>query len=147
MVLVIIGIAAGIVVPMLGNTGDIDASAAARRLTSDLLYAQNYAITHQTRVRVTFNTGAAQYTLAEVPGEGLPTTLTHPVTRRPYVVAFSVAEGLEQVQLAEANFSGQAVVEFDSLGAPSGGGSVRLSSDGANRTVSVAPVTGKVSVE
>ena len=146
-VLVILGFAAMVVVPMVGQTGDIDASAAARKLTSDVLFAQNYAITHQTRVRVTFNTTLKQYTLTEVPAVGSPVVLTHPVTRRSYVVTFSVTQGLSRVRLAAASFAGQGQVDFDSLGAPNQGGTVQLTSGSASRTVTVAAVTGKVSVQ
>ncbi len=146
-VLVILGLAAAIVVPMVSNTGDIEASAAARKLTSDLLFAQNHAITHQTRVRLSFDCDANQYTLAEVPASGDPVVLTHPVTRRPFVVGFNAVEGLEKVDLASADFSSLPQVEFDSLGAPSQGGTVILTSGTFSRGVSVAPVTGKVTVD
>ncbi|MDD4889854.1 MAG: GspH/FimT family pseudopilin [Phycisphaerae bacterium] len=144
-VLVILGMAAAIVVPMLGNTGDIDASAAARRMSSDLLYAQNYAITYQTTVRVTFNAQAKQYTLTAVPAVGAPVVLTHPVTKRPYVVGFNAIDGLSTVAISDTTFTNQ-TVDFDSLGSPTGAGDIVLSSAGVTRTVSVAAVTGKVSV-
>ncbi len=146
-VLVILGLAAMVVVPMLGQTGDIDSTAAARALTSDLLYAQNYAITHQTKVQVTFNTTTNQYTLTEVPAVGSPTVLTHPVTRRPYTVGFNATSGLPSVTIPATTFVDQVLI-FDSLGSPSpAGGSVTLTSGRFTRTVTVANVTGKVTVQ
>lgn len=144
-VLVILGMAAAIVVPMLGNTGDLDASAAARRMSSDLLYAQNYAITHQTRVRVTFNTTTGQYTLTAVPAGGAATVLTHPITRRPYTMGFTETDGLGSVALTRTTFTGDQL-EFDSLGSPSLAGDIVLTSSGVSKTVQVAAVTGKVSI-
>jgi len=146
-VLVILGLAAAIVVPVLSNTGDLDTAAAARKITYDLLYAQNYAVTHQTRVQVSFNANADSYTLTELPDDGAAVVLTHPVTKRPYVVVFGPNGGLEKVDLTEAVFCGSANVTFDSLGAPNEGGSITLVSGEKSREVDVAPITGKVSVQ
>lgn len=145
-VLVILGIAAAIVVPMLGGTGDVDAVAAARRLQSDIRYAQNYAITHQTRVRIVFNSSSRQYVLSEVPPAASPVVLTHPVTKRPYVVGFNAIDGLASVGISKTTFVDE-TLEFDSLGSPSSAGAIDLVSGRANKTVSVSAVTGKVTIE
>lgn len=145
-VLVIIGMIAAIAVPMLSSTGDLDTSAAARALTSDLDYAQNYAITHQTRVRVMFDTANNTYTLMEDPESGSPIILTHPVNKKPYVIAYATSSGLKTVNLSTADFGGQASITYDSLGAPDSGGSVSVSVGSVTRQISVAAVTGKVTV-
>ncbi|MCG3179279.1 MAG: hypothetical protein BIFFINMI_01613 [Phycisphaerae bacterium] len=146
-VLVILGIAASIVVAVFGSTGDLKTAAAARKLTSDLQYAQNFAITHQTKVRVAFDASGNSYTLLSVPDAGSATVMTHPITHKPYVVTLSSDEGLKNVSLGSVDFSGSTAIDFDALGAPDQGGQITVVSGSTLKTLTVAPVTGKISIQ
>ena len=143
MVVVILGIAAGVVIPMIGQTDDINLSAASRKLISDLLMAQNYAITHQTNVQVSFQP-PGQYTLTEIPAVGAPTVLTDPLTNKAYIVRFGNT-ALAKVTLA--NTDAAVTFTFTSLGSPQQGGAVTLNSGARSIVVQVAAITGKVTVQ
>jgi prepilin-type N-terminal cleavage/methylation domain-containing protein len=144
-VVVILGVAAAIVVPKFGKTGDIQAKAAARQLCGDLMYAQSFAINTQTPVQVSFNCTTGQYTLTAVPAIGSPYVLANPSTGQTYVVGFTGASRLGTVALNDTTFIG-GLFTFDSLGSPSAAGDVHLVSQGRTVTVSVALTTGKLSI-
>lgn len=141
-VLVILGIAAAMVVPRITGMGDMQASGAARILLADMQYAQNEAIVTQKDVTVTFNTGNGSYVLSNTDG-----TLTHPLNKTPFVTALPSMAGYRNIQMLSANFGGTNRVTFDSMGSPDNGGQVVLSADGNGYRLTLAPVTGKVSVE
>lgn len=141
-VVVILGIAAAMVVPRIGGTGDQQVAAAARTLLCDLQYAQNEAIVSQQNVTITFDTVSGSYLLSNANG-----TLQHPVTKKPYQVCYSQTRGFEKVLLAGVSFSGAQTVTFDPLGAPSSGGQVFLTADGRTWRITVASVTGRITVE
>src|SRR5690242_16864757 len=61
-VVVILGIAAAVIVPNMGTRSDLKAAAAARMIMADLIYAQNRAISTQTKHYVTFDTSASPQT-------------------------------------------------------------------------------------
>ena len=83
-VVVILGIASAIVLPQVNSHDDLSASAAARTVMADLLYAQNRAIAMQTMHYVTFDTTHQQYTLFS----WLSTVLQHPVNLSNYIMTF-----------------------------------------------------------
>lgn len=141
-VLVIIGIAAAMVVPRLGNTGDIQASSAARAAVANLQYAQNEAIVRQAPITVAFDIDQESYELRDNGG----TPLEHPTTKRDFTVAFRSTRGIKRVELLSANFNGAPTLTFDALGGPVQGGQVTLGADGNTWRLTVAPVTGKITV-
>jgi len=53
---------------------------------------------------------------------------------------------LNRVDITGANFSGNPVVEFDSLGSPDSGGTVSLQAGSTTMTITVEPITGYVSI-
>jgi hypothetical protein len=64
-----------------------------------------------------------------------------------YVVNFQSESRLNRVDIVSANFDGLTTVTFDYLGSPlSNGGVITLGAGGANRTITVEPVTGFISV-
>src|SRR5687767_3290316 len=63
MVVLIIGIASAIIIPQMGTRDDMRATAAARTLISDLVYAQSLAISSGSYVYVKFDTANNRYTL------------------------------------------------------------------------------------
>ena len=141
-VVAIVGIAAAMVVPMIGDTSDIQAASAARMLMSDLEYAQGRAMVTQSPVTVAFDTDAGSYLLRDAGG----TTLTHPVTHNPFAVSLA-ASGMGDTALSQVNFGGVAAVTFDALGAPNAAGFVVLLAGSSGRRIDLAAVTGKATVQ
>ncbi len=158
-VVVILGITAAAIIPQISSRDDLKVTAAARQLMSDLSYAQNRAISSQKMVYVQIDEGNQQYQV--LTGLSPKTVLTHPLNKADYQVRFGLlgAHGLEDVQLASANFDGEKTIGFDEMGAPysvSGGtgvatvlsqGTIDLKC-GSARTlrVSVEPYTAEMSV-
>jgi len=140
-VVVILAIAAAMVVPYASGTGEMSCQAAARRLMADLEYAQNQAIVTQTTIKVTFDSSSNSYTVANQSGP-----LIHPITKKDYVVDFDTEDTLKGITISAVAFGGGAEVSFSALGAPDLGGSVDLAAGSSTYRVTVAPVTGRVSV-
>jgi prepilin-type N-terminal cleavage/methylation domain-containing protein len=163
LVVIILGIASAILVPQIGERCDLQAASAARVIMSDLLYAQNHAIATQTYQYVTFNVSAQQYTLYSGTSTAPTTILTHPVTRKNYVMSFggSGESSLQNVTLVSANFgNNQPTIAFDAQGVPysynattstntaiSGVGTVQISSGSYSLTINVAQDTGDISIQ
>jgi len=129
------------VIPQVTGTASMKAQSAARLVMSDLEYAQNLAITTQTDITVTFDTSGNSYGVSNASGP-----LIHPITKKTYAVDFDTAAGLKGVSLSAASFGGGSSVTFDSLGAPSPDGSASVSAGASSYAVTVAPVTGRVTV-
>jgi prepilin-type N-terminal cleavage/methylation domain-containing protein len=144
-VVAIIGIAGAIVVPQMLRAGSLSIQAAGRSIIADLLYAQNDAIAMQSGRRVVFDVPNNRYRLTDAAG----TTLTVPWksgVSGNYVVDFGADSRFQGVKLTAASFSGQAHLEYDDLGAPSTGGTVELEASGFRYRITVAPMTGRVSI-
>ncbi len=141
-VVVIIAIAAAMVVPCLGTHCDVEAMSATQAMVADLEYAQNQAIATQSNVTVAFNTGAESYLLRDANN----VTLQQPISKNNYQVTYPTTSGYQDVNLMTANFNGQPTLTFDHLGSPAQGGQVTLGAGGYSYQVSVAAVTGKITV-
>lgn len=137
-VVVILGIAAAMVLPQLGDTNKFQAMSAARELSGDLEYARDTAITSQSPVTVTF-APPRSYTLSNASGP-----LIHPMTKQAYTVNLTGQDGFEQVSIVSASFGGTAAVTFDVTGAPSQEGLVRVQAGSFPYTVQVFGGTGRV---
>ncbi len=121
-VVIILGIAGAIIVPELSTRSDLKASASARILMADLIYAQNRAITVQGTQVIAFDTTNQQYTLYATPG---PIVLTHPVNHTPFVVKYGTggSAGLTDLSMASISIKGASnasytALAFDDLGSP-----------------------------
>ena len=115
MVLVVIGIMAGVVIPRLGNMRTTNASSFADKLRVDIRYAQNLAMTRGKRTRVDFT--ASSYTVSQdTSAAGNCSTMTT-VTDPAGSAALSVA-------LNAGSYAGitigpsMACLEYDSIGKP-----------------------------
>lgn len=152
LVIAILGILAWVAYPKVAVIGDIRLDAAARRVASDLRYAQNRAIGTRTVHGLHFEPSAGRYTVyAPTPGTPLP----DPGDRaRALRVVFDQKIEYRGVEITSASFGATPAVSFDFFGVPrdSGGtdlaspGRVVLSYQGASDTVEVAPGTGKVTI-
>lgn len=161
-VVMILGVAAAVIVPQMGSRDDLKATAAARMVMADLIYAQNRAISTQTRHFVSFNTSTAPYSYRLVTAMTPLTDISHPVTKAPnYLVTFGAGgtAGLEDVTLGTVSIEGFTTVMFDELGVPyyydpvagtttqistSGGSTIQVKSGTFTVTVSVEPYTGEI---
>ncbi len=142
LVMVILALAAALVIPQAISTSSMTAQAAARLIMADLEYAQSQAILAQAAVTVSFDLPGNSYTVSNASG-----TLVHPITKKAYVVDLDTQRGLEGATLETVSFDGAQQVSFDSLGAPDLAGTVTLSAGPHRYRVTVAAVSGRVSVE
>ncbi len=140
-VVVIIGVTAGMVIPYASSAADSAAMAAARMIVSDLQYAQNAAITTQSPVTVTFSSAGESYTVSNASGP-----LIHPINKTAYVTDFSSQRGFEGIDIVSVNFNGTAAVTFDELGSPDNTGTVTMQAGAQVYVITVAAGTGKVTV-
>lgn len=151
-VVVILGVAAAIAVPMVSSAGSLQLRSAINMVAADLEYAKSQAITTGQRHCVEFDATSETYRITDAAGN----TISHPVKKGfPYVINFSNDGRLDQVDIASADFDGTGTVSFDYLGSPYNGGAsptalnsgvVILRAGGAGKTVCVEPVTGFISI-
>jgi prepilin-type N-terminal cleavage/methylation domain-containing protein len=141
-VVVIVAILAAMIVPNLANSTETMSQSAAKTVMADLEYAQSEAVMTQVSVKVAFTNTANSYTLT-VPSESR--TLIHPITKMPYIVDFDTTAGLEGASLV-ASFHGLQTVTFTSLGAPDNDGTVTVKAGTHIYVVTVAAVTGRITV-
>jgi len=150
-VLVILGVAAAIAVPMVSSAGSLQLRSAVNMVAADLEYAKSRAIATGQRHCVVFDASGETYRITDAGG----TTISHPVNKKSYVINFSTDGRLSQVDITSVNFDGTGTVSFDYLGSPYNGavtptalnsGAVILRAGGASKTVRVEPVTGFISI-
>ncbi len=141
-VLVVMAILAAMALPELTGRNDMASLAASRRLTADMEYAQNLAITSQADVYVTFDRTNNLYRLTDANNADIP----HPVIHTSnFVVDFDTLNGAQGVKISTVTFP-NSKVKFTSLGAPDNAGSVTLTCSSRSYVVSVAAVTGRVTI-
>jgi prepilin-type N-terminal cleavage/methylation domain-containing protein len=144
-VIVVIGIAALLAVPMMSSAASLQIRSAANMLAADLEYAKSMAISRGQNYSVVFDKDADSY---KIVGPDGVTTIDHPVKKGfEYVVSFQNESRLNRVDITSADFGGTQTVTFDCLGSPVGsGGSVVLQADSITKTITVEPVTGFISI-
>lgn len=151
-VVVILGIAAMIAVPVVSSAADMQVRSAANQIAADLDYAKSMAITHQQSYTVVFDIANESYQIQDSGGN----LIEHSVNPGDFVVNFT-KNGLDRVDIASADFDGEVAVTFDYLGSPYYGtsavsgnalntGQITLQADDFTLTVDVEPVTGYVTM-
>jgi prepilin-type N-terminal cleavage/methylation domain-containing protein len=153
LVITIMGILAWIAYPRLTVTTEIKLDAAARRVASDLRYAQNRSIGTRVVHGLLFDAATERYTVyAPTPA----TAVVDPADRaRSLTVDFTRRAEFQGVSIVSAAFGTTPGVSFDYFGVPrdtagtdlSGTGRVLLTCGGLVDTVEVTPTTGKVTVK
>ena len=152
LVITILGILALVAVPSRNPADEVSLRAAARRLASDLRYAQGQSIARRVRHGVRFDLGEKSYAVVAT-GRGEP--IEDPAARgHALEVSFANTASAHGVTLVSASFNGLPEVSFDYFGVPGDvsarelrrPGLVVLASGGLTATVEVAPGTGKVTV-
>jgi len=148
-VVVIIGIAALIAVPMMSSAGSIQIRAAANMIAADLEYAKSMAISRGQNYSVVFDENAESYSIKK---DG--SVIKHPV-KKPfdYVINFQSDSRLNRVDIVDADFDATSEIKFDYLGSPYSGdgtplnnGIITLQAAGITKTITVEPVTGYISI-
>jgi prepilin-type N-terminal cleavage/methylation domain-containing protein len=142
-VVVIIGLAAAIGVPMLMQPGAMKIQAASRMIMADILVAQNEAVGHVSPRRVHFNVAGNSYRLTD----GQDVTIGTTWQKQPYEVSFATDSRFSGVTLDSVSFGGNAWIGFDELGGAVNGGTIELSAQGFGYRINVRPLTGRVDVE
>lgn len=158
-VVVILGIAAAIILPQMGNRDDLRCASMARALMADLVYAQSRAVSTQRRHYVRFDVANNRYEVLDqlTPSERL---VTHPVDKTPFQVSIGPARGdeLAEVVFASVSFDTHPVLVFDELGTPHAydpdaqsssamvAGSINLQSNAYTMTITVEPYSGELKV-
>jgi prepilin-type N-terminal cleavage/methylation domain-containing protein len=166
MVVALLGIAAAILGPQLINLGRLEASSAVRRLVADITFAQSEALAAQSFRRIHFFDDGRGYCLLNITESdfnqpydsntadyvadpsGLVRGLGH------YIVDYSNDDRFGSVNVSELELDdGGRSLTFDSLGGtvespgtPAGEARIVVTGEEAEYEVTVAPVTGKVSV-
>ena len=151
-IIVILGILSWLAYPKVVAMDEIKLDAAARRLASDLRYAQSLAMSRRVVHGILFNSAAEKYTVF-APNAATP--ITDPADRaRTLVVDYTSRTEFKGVLVQSASFGTTPGVTFDYFGVPrdtSGtdlttNGVVVLTYQGNTDSVLVAPQTGTVSI-
>ncbi len=152
-VMVILGIAAMLAVPMFSSAADTQLQAAATMIAADLDYAKNLAITRQMNVTVVFSPGTESYQVQDSGG----TVLRHPTKAgSSFQVHLATDNRTRQVDLLDTTgFDGSSSITFDYLGSPYSGtttatamttGKIFLAAGTYSTSVTVEPVTGYIRI-
>lgn len=152
-VIVILGIAAAIVVPMASSASGMQLRAAANMVAADLEYAKSLAIGTGQKHGWKF-TDSKSYEIVIVNPDNTTSVVRHPVKESfDYIVNFAGDGRLDQVSITSVDFDGGNIVGFDYLGTPSNSSSglvsegvITLTAGGVSKTVRVQPVTGFVTI-
>jgi len=152
LVVVIIGIAAMMVVPMFSSADSMQLRSAANMIAADLEYAKSMAITRGQNFSVVFDETADSYRIEDQDG----VVIAHPVKRGFDYDINLQNERLDKVDITGADFDSQSTVTFDYLGSPYSGtgtnplnsGVITLQTKGTGEVISVGiePVTGFISI-
>jgi type II secretory pathway pseudopilin PulG len=120
---------------------------AAARVVQAIRFVQGQALVTGEDAGVEFDKDNGTLRCVKVVGTPPYAELNDPLTKRPYVVDLAGGADSAGVQIASATFGGGSRVSFGASGAPQQPGTVVLSYSGANRTITVAPVSGAVDVQ
>lgn len=152
-VIVIIGVAAAMAIPMMSSAASFQIRAGANMVAADLEYAKSMAISRGQPYSVVFDVDAESYEIRDQDNNPIANPITKDAS---YVVNFATNSRVDRVDISDADFDGATSVTFDYLGSPFSGtppstsplntGTITLEAGDASKTVSVEPVTGYISV-
>ncbi|UCD50473.1 MAG: GspH/FimT family pseudopilin [Phycisphaerales bacterium] len=154
-VIVILGIAAAVAIPMMSSAASMQIRAAANIVAADLEYAKSMAISRGQVYWVVFDVANEAYQIQDANDA----VIEHPVAKgSDYRVDFSSDSRLNRVEIAGVTLNPSGYrIGFDYLGSPysraSGtsysnlnAGTITLEAGGMTKTVTVEPVTGFISI-
>ena len=155
-VVVLLAIAAAMVVPMASSAAPLQLRSAVNMIVADIEYAKSLSVTTGLKYAVIFNANNESYSIEDPNGD----VITNPV--KPgfnYTINFSSDGRLNRVNIVSVDFDSESGIKFDYLGSPyscssgsssgstlSSAGTIVLSAGGSSRTITVAPMTGFVSI-
>lgn len=151
-VVTLLALMAWLAYPSITSLAELRLDAAARRVASDIRYAQNRAIGSRTVHGVRFDVGAGRY-IVYAGNSGA--ALVNPANRgKNLVVTFAALTETRGVVIESAAFGATPGVTFDFYGVPrdtagvelNAPGRVVLAYQGTRDTVEVAPQTGAIRV-
>ena len=152
-VVTIMGLAAAIIVPNMMQGGTLGVQAGARMIIADLLFAQNEAMAQQSTRRIVFDTDNNSYRVEKYDSASTAWILEYNPSagmgndQQNYEISFEEDGRFKGIEIVTADFNGGSTVEFDDLGNPSSGGTVLLKFEEHEYEITVAPFTGRVTVE
>jgi len=151
-VVVILGIAATVIIPMISDTSGMRVTSAARHISSTLLFAQTSAISTQQPLQVVFDDDAETYEVQDEDGTVVPDPVIPGKSLR---TDYLNDPRLQNITLETADFDGGGKIWFDRLGMPYSGpdkdnltalndGSISVQSGNNVMTITVEPITGRI---
>ena len=148
----IMGLAAAIVVPNMLQGGTLGVQAGARMIVADMLYAQNEAMAQNAARRVLFDPAGNSYTVQHYDSDSSswiadqnPVLGGNATTN--YIIDFDTDRRFQGVEITSADFGDETWVEFDDVGNPSAGGTVRLQYGQYRYEIKIAPFSGRLTVK
>lgn len=158
LVVAMLSIAAVVLIPNLAHVADFGTEAGVRRVVADLTFAQSDAMARQQKRRVLFADDQSGYRLLADPFDPVNDVLYDPISfdgSGLYIVDFANDPNFQTISVESADFdSGNAFITYDELGGPiapdntpSNGGSAIISGNGERFRISVAPFTGRITVD
>ncbi|MFO7898831.1 MAG: prepilin-type N-terminal cleavage/methylation domain-containing protein [Planctomycetota bacterium] len=146
-VILIVGTLAAAALPTLdAGLDQMSADALAREIATDVRYAQELAIKTGVEHRVAFWHNDQAYAVDRADGDGW-TLCEHPVTKKPWRMALGEHSRYAGLRLKDSQFGSSDHLVWDRFGSPESGGSVTFTLGGGTRTVRVAPLSGRITVE
>lgn len=152
-VVVILGIAAVIAVPMIADTSDLQATSAARQIVSTLLFTQTACITKQETYQMVFDSAADSYSVQDAVGNVLDDPV---IAGKKMQLSYPDSPDLSHISLNSVSFNATDRIWFNRLGEPYAGtpavnnpmttGTIVVQSGDKQITIRVEPVTGRVTV-
>jgi prepilin-type N-terminal cleavage/methylation domain-containing protein len=122
------------------------ANALAREIAADVRYAQVLAVKTGDRHRVSFWSEGQAYAVRRDNG-GRWDLCTHPITKKEWRIALGDKTRYAGLTMGKSQFGAAAYLYWDKFGAPESGGTVTFTLGDISRTIRVAPLSGKVTVE
>ncbi|MBN2375548.1 MAG: prepilin-type N-terminal cleavage/methylation domain-containing protein [Sedimentisphaerales bacterium] len=153
-VVVIIGIAAIIAIPMVSSTSGMQVTSAAREISSALLYAQTVSISTKNQYQVVFDTANNSYSVCDAAGN----VIKNPVfVNELYQVDYDNDDRRKNLSLVTADFDGTNTVWFDQLGSPYAGaisaspttmnsGTITVQAGDKSMNITIEPFTGRINI-
>lgn len=155
----VLGLAAALLVPSIGQPDTLTIQGAVRRLIGDISFAQSDALAQQENRRIQFYSDGTGYILLRPPYDPNTDFVYDPLARQDnggaYIVDFEQDERFAGLSISSVNLDGGAdYLTFDELGGtvsggggPGTGGTITIESANATYQITVAPFTGKLTVQ
>ncbi len=155
-VVVVMSTIAVAAIPAISATSDnMKITALAREIATDMRYAQTLALKTGVRHRISFvpseelagsDEDVPAYVVESENGS-VWEQCTHPLTKKTWSVSLDDNSRYAGLALAKSVFGSSSYLYYDRYGAPVSGGAVILTLGDVTRTITVAPLSGKVTVE